>query len=93
MNKINKQTNKYYGCFKRILSVCGKYGNDVAVLHPVSLYCLPRLMYGGESVKYKPSQSASARTRSYALCELTSQNLWSRYVRHFVGITWHNVWS
>ena len=23
----------------------------------------------------------------------TSQNLWSRYVSHFVGITWHNVWS
>ena len=26
-------------------------------------------------------------------CEMTSQNLWSRYDRHFVGITWHNVWS
>ena len=25
--------------------------------------------------------------------EVTSQNLWSRYDRHFVGITWHNVWS
>jgi len=24
------------------------------------------------------------------LGELTLQNLWSRYVRHFVGITWHN---
>jgi len=24
---------------------------------------------------------------------MTSQNLWSRYDRHFVGITWHNVWS
>ena len=24
--------------------------------------------------------------------EMTSQNLWSRYVHHFVGITWHNVW-
>ena len=23
--------------------------------------------------------------------DITSQNLWSRYVRHFVGITWHNV--
>ena len=34
----------------------------------------------------------------YAYCsirigELTSQNLWPRYVRHFVGITWHDVWS
>jgi len=25
--------------------------------------------------------------------EVTSENLWSRYDRHFVGITWHNVWS
>ena len=22
---------------------------------------------------------------------MTSQNLWSRYERHFVGITWHSV--
>ena len=22
---------------------------------------------------------------------VTSQNLWSRYDRHFVGTTWHNV--
>ena len=25
--------------------------------------------------------------------ELTSQNLWSRYTRHFVGITWYYVWT
>jgi len=25
--------------------------------------------------------------------EMTSQKLWSRYVRHFVGITWRNMWS
>jgi len=25
--------------------------------------------------------------------EVTSQNLWSRYDRHFAGITWHHVWS
>jgi len=25
--------------------------------------------------------------------EMMSHNLWSRYVRHFVGITWHNVCS
>jgi len=24
---------------------------------------------------------------------VTSQNLWPRYDRRFVGITWHNVWS
>jgi len=25
--------------------------------------------------------------------EMTSQNLWQRHVRRFVGITWHNVLS
>jgi len=25
--------------------------------------------------------------------EVASHNLWPRYDRHFVGITWHNVWS
>jgi len=25
--------------------------------------------------------------------EMTSRNLWSLYVRHFVGIAWRNVWS
>jgi len=25
--------------------------------------------------------------------EVTSQNLQPRYDRHFVGITWYNVWS
>ena len=29
----------------------------------------------------------------YTQGEMTSQNLWSLYDRHFVGITWHNVWS
>jgi len=29
----------------------------------------------------------------YILGEMTSQNLWSRYLRYFVGITWHSVWS
>jgi len=24
---------------------------------------------------------------------VTSQNLWSRYDRHVVGISWHDVWS
>ena len=30
---------------------------------------------------------------SYTQGEMTSQNLWSGYDRHFVGITWHNAWS
>ena len=29
----------------------------------------------------------------YTWGEVTSQNLWPRYDRHFVGTTWHNVWS
>ena len=29
----------------------------------------------------------------YTQGEVTSQNLWSRYDRHCVGLTWHNVWS
>ena len=29
----------------------------------------------------------------YTKGEMTSQNLWPRYDRHFVGVTWHNVWS
>ena len=33
------------------------------------------------------------RESDYAYGEMKSQNLWSHYVRHFVGITWHNVWS
>ena len=36
---------------------------------------------------------ASLAIPKYTQGEMTSQNLWSRYVRHFVGITWHNVWS
>ena len=34
-----------------------------------------------------------AVTHWHACGEMTSQNLWSQYVRHFVGITWHNMWS
>jgi len=30
---------------------------------------------------------------NYTQDEMTSQNLWSRYVRHFVGVTWHNALS
>jgi len=36
----------------------------------------------------EPDRQATLGTRG----EMTSQNLWSRYVHHFVGITWHNVW-
>jgi len=29
----------------------------------------------------------------YTQGEMTSQNIRSRYGRHFVGTTWHNAWS
>jgi len=31
--------------------------------------------------------TASKRRKLYTQCEVTSQSLWSRYDRHFVGIT------
>jgi len=43
-----------------------------------------------------PVTTATAITANYYCYtqgELTSQNLWSRYLRHFVGITSHNVLS
>jgi len=33
------------------------------------------------------------RQSGYTQGEMTSRNLLSRYVRHFVGMTWHNAWS
>ena len=32
-------------------------------------------------------------TLQYTEGEMMSQNIWPRYDRHFVGITWHNVRS
>jgi len=29
----------------------------------------------------------------YTQGDVMSQNLWPRYNRHFLGMTWHNVWS
>jgi len=38
-------------------------------------------------------ESTQCKRTKFAITqgEMTSQNLRSRYVRHFVGITWHNV--
>jgi len=44
-----------------------------------------------KSVKALKAQFNPAVLYKYG--EMTSQNLWSRYVGHFVGITWRNVWS
>jgi len=35
------------------------------------------------------SSHVTGEVRCYTWGEVTSRNLWSRYVRHFVGITWH----
>lgn len=47
---ITDAKRKYYGCFNSILSVCGKRRNELASLHLVKSYCLPRLLYGCESM-------------------------------------------
>jgi len=39
------------------------------------------------------TQTPARRRTRYTQGEMTSQNLWPRHDRHFVGITWHNVWS
>ena len=47
---ITDAKRKYYGCFNSILSVCGKSRNELASLHLVKSYCLPRLLYGCEGM-------------------------------------------
>jgi len=39
------------------------------------------------------SSDLHSKLATYTRGEVTSQNLWSRYDRHVVGITWHDVWS
>jgi len=46
------------------------------------LLCLPPGIFG-----------VGSSCTVYTWSEVTSQNLWPRYDRHFVGITWHNVCS
>jgi len=45
----------------------------------------------GFLVRYTRGESVD--TRKYTQGEVTSQSLWSRYDRHFVGITRHNALS
>ena len=37
--------------------------------------------------------SQNRLSHSYTQGEVTSQYLWSRYDRHFVGKTWHSLWN
>jgi len=39
------------------------------------------------------SNLVSYRIHTITQGEMASHNLWSRYVRHFLGMTWHNVCS
>ena len=47
---ITDAKRKYYGCFSSNLFVCGKSRNELASLHLVKSYCLPRLLHGCESM-------------------------------------------
>ena len=49
-----------------------------------------RPRYNGNN---RPHLMLRTAARSNTQGEMTSRNLWARYDRHFVGITWHNVWS
>ena len=42
---------------------------------------------------YATQQKMCILLAHYAWSEMTSQSLWSRYDRHFVGITQHNALS
>ena len=42
---------------------------------------------------FRPTNSVKALKSCNTYGEITSRNLRPRYDRHFVGMTWHNVWS
>jgi len=46
-----------------------------------------RRFHRSDTIRY------DTRCCTYMYGEVTSQSLWSRHDRHFVGITWHNMWS
>ena len=54
---------------------------------------LQRKLHRRTTTKTSRASSRLSSACKHTQDELTSQNLWSRYVRHFVGITWHNVLS
>ena len=47
----------------------------------------------GPSNRERPTAVSVEPQCFYTLGEVTSENLWSRYDRHVVGVTWHDVWS
>ena len=51
------------------------------------LFIMPLRMH------FELATSYGRRIIRYTQGEVTSQNLWSLYDRHVVGITWHDVWS
>jgi len=48
---------------------------------------------GKKSTGIDMEQNYVTVTLQYTEGEMMSQNIWPRYDRHFVGITWHNVRS
>jgi len=67
---------KYYGCFNSILSVCGKHKNELASLHLIKSYCLPRLLYGCEGISFSSNQ----------IHELDV--IWNNAFRHIFNCCW-----
>jgi len=51
------------------------------------------LFTGSKKLNGVSKKCAAVITLTYTQGEMTSRYLWSRYDRHFVGITWDNVWS
>jgi len=52
-----------------------------------------RVKFNGISLHSKQMLPGSDNPHNYRQGEVTSPNLWSRYDRRVVGITWHDVWS
>jgi len=72
---ITDAKRKYYGCFNSILSVCGKSRNELASLHIVKSYCLPRLLYGCESML------STLQTRELDI-------MWNNAFRYILNCCW-----
>jgi len=55
--------------------------------------CVRESETGTETENQAHRRKRTIRFDLYTWGEVTSQYLWLRYDRHFVGITGHNVWS
>jgi len=67
------------------------YLNNTMNLRPLAPHIMPCYTQNGDRIV--AIDSVTSLDPMYTWSEVTSHNLWSRHNRHFVGITWHNVWS